>query len=67
MSLYHLPAIPPSWRTRSAFCFLASKSTLPLCQAREAVGKVLGELKLLNSKDLQCERDYFATPTRSLK
>ena len=43
---------------------MRGKSTLPLCQAREPVGKVLGELNLLNYKDLEGQYEYFATVPR---
>jgi len=43
------------------------QTTLPFCQNREQFGKLLGEPNLLNYKELQRERHYFAAPTRSWK
>ena len=70
--VFTAPPGNPAWLRSAigrvyAIRVIRGKSSLPLCQARQPVGKVLGGLNLLNYKDLQRERDYFATPPRSWK
>jgi hypothetical protein len=46
---------------------ICGETSLPLCQLRNTVGKVLGDLKTLIHNGLRLAVEYFAKLTPSLK